>query len=106
MTNTAVPVHVPQPGTMVRLVFDMQARHAQQHAAAACRAGLELQRARLTLGWSLRQAAREAGLRSQVQVLRLEAGEWRPRYAQRLADVYARAIRRRPSYSLVPVPHD
>ena len=95
-----VSVQVPQPGTMVQHVFELQAFHATQVRVAAGCAGTELHRARLALGWSLRDAAREAGLPNHTQVRRMEGGEWRPRYARKLADTYARALKRRHSSTL------
>ncbi|MCC7053992.1 MAG: hypothetical protein IT355_12080 [Gemmatimonadaceae bacterium] len=97
---------VLDPRASVQTVTALRARHALEVQSAAHTLGRELRRVRAALGWSLRQAQRAAAIRSWSQVQRVEAGDWRPVVAARLAECYARELRRRPSHTLTLLPDD
>ena len=102
MSGAGVTVTRGGPLASVEAVEAMQDAHRAALADAAVAVGRDLRAARLALGWSLRRACREAGIKRHHQQLAfVEIGQgWRPIFARRVAECYAKHLRRLPSHRL------
>lgn len=97
-----VTVRRGDPLASVENLEMMQERHRIAVAEYAKVVGADLRAARLVLGWGLRKACRTAGLKTHHQQLAfLESGQgWRPIMARRVAECYAKHLRRLPTQRL------